>query len=80
MHVNDAAIAFRDFLQLDEDVAPTRTLESKFYRQLAQFRKAIKTDRHMIMIAVDDDPFQKQIIDGLLERIRGEGLQPHRKT
>lgn len=78
MHVNDAAVAYRDFLQLDEDVAPTRTLESKFYRQLASFRKAIKEDR--CMIAIDDDPFTQQIIDGLLDRIRREGLQPHRKT
>lgn len=50
MYREDAANAFREFLQLDEESAPTRAIVRKFERQLAQFKSAMCDDRSMIKI------------------------------
>lgn len=59
MFREDAANAFREFLQLDEETAPTRAIVRKFERQLVQFKSAMCEDRSMIRI-FDQENFKDE--------------------
>lgn len=69
--IPESANAFREFLGLDEDVAPTETLIMKFHRQRKNFREVIVVDRDKINLS--DDEFMKEITDEVLRRLKAKG-------
>lgn len=76
MSFKEAAVAFQEFMKLDNSQASVNAIQYKFRRQQKLFKGVMMTDRGLINL--NDDELKSKIKNGIQSRISRENMRTSR--